>query len=150
MAEGLILENEKVKKRPSGRKRERLILPKAVPPAAPVKAQFDDEFDEEEYLRQHPEVAEAIGDGHLPNALFHFRLFGTAPRAKAEPSARPASLWQGAGEMLSAPEIALPMEAPEPKASAPRQVSGSVISGQRNLGPSSRPACAATQDFDEF
>ena len=137
MAEGLILENEKVKKRPSGRKRERLILPKAVPPAAPVKAQFDDEFDEEEYLRQHPEVAEAIGDGHLPNALFHFRLFGTAPRAKAEPSARPASLWQGAGEMLSDPEIALPMEASQSEASAPRQVSGSVISGQRNLGPSS-------------
>jgi hypothetical protein len=84
MAEGLILENETVKKRPSGRKRERLILPKAVPPAVPAKAQFDDEFDEEEYLRQHPEVADAIGDGHLPNALFHFRLFGTAPRATAE------------------------------------------------------------------
>ena len=137
MAEGLILEKETVKKRPTGRRRDRMMLPKAEALTAPINVPFDDEFDEEEYLRQHPEVAEAIGDGHLPNALFHFRLFGTAPRATAEPSARPASLWQGAGEMLSDPEIALPMEASEPEATASRQVSGSVISGQRNLGPSS-------------
>src|ERR1700686_2111416 len=99
MAEGLMLENEPVKKRPTTTKRERLTLRKAEPPAAPVKTQFNEEFDEEEYLRQHPEVAEAIGDGHFPNALFHFRLFGTTPRTKAEPSGRPASSWQGIGEM---------------------------------------------------
>src|SRR2546423_11611851 len=118
MAERVMLENGTVKKRPTGPKRERLTLPKEEPPVRPVKSQFDDDFDEEEYLRQHPEVAEAIGDGHLPNALFHFRLFGTTPRAKAEPWARPASPWQGAAEMLHDPEIAVPREVSEPEATA--------------------------------
>src|SRR5438105_1535253 len=116
MARGHSLENTAVKKQPTSRKRERSRLPTAKPPVALAKAQFDEEFDEEEYLRQHPEVAEAIGDGHLPNALFHFRLFGATPRAKAEPSARLASSWQGFGEMLSDTEIALPTEVSEPEA----------------------------------
>jgi hypothetical protein len=36
-------------------------------------------FDEEAYLRENPKVAEAIAKGHLPNAAFHYRLFGAQP-----------------------------------------------------------------------
>ena len=40
----------------------------------------DDEFDEVAYLTAHPEVAEAVTKGYIPNAQFHYRLFGRGDR----------------------------------------------------------------------
>src|ERR1041384_8316464 len=72
------------KERQRSRKRPRQPEAKPDAPALPIQHAFDDEFDEAEYLLQHPEVADAIAEGHLPNALFHFRVFSTKPRAVAE------------------------------------------------------------------
>jgi hypothetical protein len=71
--------SEAAKERPSSRRRSRQAETHPDGAPTPRAYAFDDEFDEQEYLRQHPEVADAIAEGHLPNALFHFRVFGTKP-----------------------------------------------------------------------
>jgi hypothetical protein len=75
--------SEPAKERQTSRKRLRQAEPKPDSAAAPIEYafedEFEDEFDEQAYLRQHPEVAAAISEGHLPNALFHFRVFSTKP-----------------------------------------------------------------------
>jgi GT2 family glycosyltransferase len=88
------------KERQRSRKRPRQAEAKPDAPALPIQHAFDDEFDEAEYLLQHPEVADAIAQGHLPNALFHFRVFSTKPRAVAEAVRRePTAPRNGAQEL---------------------------------------------------
>ena len=67
---------------PAG-KRARRGQATAKGPSSIEKPRIPPEFDEKEYLRQRPEVAEAIAKGHLPNALFHYRLFGARARPDA-------------------------------------------------------------------
>ena len=67
------------KERQTSRKKGQQADARPDSAAAPFEYIFDDEFDEQEYLRHHPEVAEAVAAGHLPNALFHFRVFSTKP-----------------------------------------------------------------------
>jgi len=86
--------SRRAKERQTSRKKRQHADAKPDSAAAPFEYTFDDEFDEEEYLRHHPEVAEAIAEGHLPNALFHFRVFSTKPGHQngADAQPRPESL----------------------------------------------------------
>ncbi len=45
-------------------------------------------FDERTYLDENPDVAAALAEGHLPSALFHYRLFGPGA-ALPDPGALP-------------------------------------------------------------
>lgn len=42
-----------------------------------AQADKGEQFNEAIYLRENPEVAEAVAEGHLPSASFHYRLFGS-------------------------------------------------------------------------
>jgi len=100
---------------------------------APVEYAFDDAFNEAEYLRRHPEVAEAIAEGRLPNALFHFRVFGTRPRPTGE-RAPPQQNGAGAG-----PEGAVFRSNPviEVKRTEAEPAHDAVRVAPKNFGPGS-------------
>src|SRR5712664_1489761 len=57
-------------------------------------------FDEDGYLKAHPEVVEALANKQIPSALFHYRVYGQksavmapAPPVEAPPApdARPSA-----------------------------------------------------------
>src|SRR2546423_13325435 len=77
--------SEPAKERQTSRKRLRQAEPKPDSAAVPIEYAFEDEFDEQAYLRQHPEVAAAISEGHLPNALF---TSGYSARSRRRPPRR--------------------------------------------------------------
>src|SRR5205814_4458446 len=111
--------SEPAKERQTSRKRLRQAEPKPDS-AVPIEYAFEDEFDEEAYLRQHPEVAAAISEGHLPNALFHFRVFSTKPRRPDETRHRATSPQQN-GAAAAQPEALRSKAVSEPEREEPLQ-----------------------------
>ena len=132
------------KERQTSRKRPRQAEPKPDSTAVPVEYAFEDEFDEEAYLRQHPEVAAAISEGHLPNALFHFRVFSTKPRRPDETRHRATSPQQN-GAAAAPPEASGLKPASEPEWEGPMQPREPVRLAPKNFGPGSVDAIVISQ-----
>ena len=126
--------SEPAKERQTSRKRLRQAEPKPDSAAVPIEYAFEDEFDEQAYLRQHPEVAAAISEGHLPNALFHFRVFSTKPRPAAATAQRAMSPQQN-GAAAAQPEAVRPKAANQPVGQEPTQPREPVRLPSKNFGP---------------
>ena len=136
--------SEPTKERQTSRKRLRQAEPKPDSAAVPIEYAFEDEFDEQAYLRQHPEVAAAISEGHLPNALFHFRVFSTKPRPAAATAQRAMSPQQN-GAAAAQPEAVRPRAANQPVVQEPTQPREPVRLPSKNFGPGSVDAVVISQ-----
>ncbi|TMJ76642.1 MAG: hypothetical protein E6G73_05320, partial [Alphaproteobacteria bacterium] len=140
--------SEPAKERQTSRKRLRQAEPKPDSAAVPIEYafedEFEDEFDEQAYLRQHPEVAAAISEGHLPNALFHFRVFSTKPRPAAATAQRAMSPQQN-GAAAAQPEAVRPKAANQPVGQEPTQPREPVRLPPQNFGPGSVDAVVISQ-----
>src|SRR5436309_15862658 len=77
--------SEPAKERQTSRKRLRQAKPKPDSAAVPIEYAFEDEFDEQAYLRQHPEVAAAISEGICRMPCF---TFGYSTRSRGRPPRR--------------------------------------------------------------
>ena len=138
MTKQLASESRRANEQQKVRKKGGEAPPKAAA-VAPVEYAFNNEFNEAEYLRRHPEVAEAIAEGHLPNALFHFRVFSTKPRRNTETARREPATQQNGAEPSPQVEI-LPSEGAARTARAePTQPHGTAHAG-RSFGPGSLDA----------
>jgi GT2 family glycosyltransferase len=140
--------SEPAKERQTSRKRLRQAEPKPDSAAVPIEYafedEFEDEFDEQAYLRQHPEVAAAISEGHLPNALFHFRVFSTKPRPATATAQRAMSPQQN-GAAAAQPEAVRPKAPNQPVGQEPTQPREPVRLPPQNFGPGSVDAVVISQ-----
>jgi GT2 family glycosyltransferase len=80
---------------------ELLVLP------AGIAHDDEPEFDEIGYLAAHPEVAEAIANGHIPNAQFHYRLFGRHHQPQPPPESQVIHLEAPVEATVEAPAAAV-------------------------------------------
>jgi GT2 family glycosyltransferase len=143
MTDALAIENRPAKERQAGRKKGRQTDAKSGA-GAPAEYTFDDEFDEEEYLRLHPEVADAVADGHLPNALFHFRVFSTKPASATDTALHEGASRRNGAEARPDPEIFAPEARAATERAEPARALDTVLAALNSLGPSSVDAVVTT------
>ena len=64
---------------------------------------YGDDFDEAAYIAQNPDVALAIANGEVPNALYHYRIYGRQEGRAASSPGEPALTGPGDRTKLAAP-----------------------------------------------